>query len=170
LDKGYFSVAVLAVIGVVLAAIAVGPFIVRVSTEAGAVQPDNVAWIRANVLPGTPRAQAYALLRARGLVAYNLAFQKGKPIGSGAEARCDWSDPSSAAWPSAGQRAPVQEGACAGPRPDLRSPQRHPSIQVRVLGGTPSIACGTSTYVGISFDRRDRVEEIHVGRPVPVCD
>ena len=162
--------AVLAVVGVVLAAIAVGPFIVRVGTEASAVQPDNVGWIRANVVPGTPRAQAYTLLRSRGLVAYNLAFQKGEATGSGADARCDWSDPSSAAWPRAGQRAPLQDGACAGPRPDLRAPQRHPSVQVRVLGGTPSIACRTATNVGITFDRRDRVDEIHVGRPVPVCD
>lgn len=162
--------AVLAVVGVVLAAIAVGPFIVRIGSEASTAQPDNVAWIKAHVVPGTTRTATYALLRARGLVAYNLAFQKGKTIGSGADARCDWSDPSSAAWPRANQRAPMQEGACAGPRPDLRRPQQHPSVQVRVLGGTPSFACGTSTFIGITFDRRDRVDEIHVGRPIPVCD
>ena len=170
MEKGYFSVAVLAVVGVLLAAIAVGPFIVRAGTEASSVQPDNVAWIEANVVHGTPRPRAYALLRSRGLVAYNISFQKGKATGAGADARCDWSDLSSAAWPRSGERAPVQDGACAGPRPDLRAPERHPSVQVRVLGGTPSISCGTSTFVGITFDRRDRVDQIHVGRPIPVCD
>jgi hypothetical protein len=166
------------VIGIVLAAVLL-PFIgwaaldtaSRIAATKAATQTE---WIRTHIVPGASRADAYAMLKSQGLVAYNWAYVKGKAIPADSPdpknplvgAGCETIDWSSGAWPYQNEPLPKQEGVCVEGRP--ARPIRNPDADIE-LGGGFNIFCGWSTSIKVTFGDDDRVRHVHIGQPYPTC-
>lgn len=144
------------------------------SREASIGAAGQAKWISSHIVPGTSRKDAYAMLRSRGLTAYNWAYEKGKAIPAPSPdpknplvgAACDMSDWSSAAWPYQNEPLPKLEGACASGTPT--KPIRNPKADID-LDGEFSLFCGWSTEIIITFGNDDRVRRVHEGQPTQTC-
>lgn len=143
----------------------------RVASEQQAkYASDEAQWIVAKVARGMTRSQAYAVLRSRGLVAYNGYFDAGKSVeikGAPGHFYCDTSDHNGGAWPYANEPLPKSEGMCAEMRRGLRAPA-HPEASV-TLSGAFSIACGSDIYVTLTFDANDRISSVKSVGPTQTC-
>lgn len=122
----------------------------------------EATWIQRHITPGMTRPGAYTLLRGQGLTAYNFRYRTGSASGNS----CTY-DPSSAAWPYAGELLPPQQGACSIMTGNLKN-QTNPDATVTLEGGY-NIACGSETRVTISFDTADRVNMVAVDGPNETC-
>jgi hypothetical protein len=135
------------------------------SDQKKAVEAADVAWIREHIVAGTSRANAYALLRSYGLVAYNSAYNPGVPITRDGAKGCDFTDQSASAWPYHGEPLPTPSGECAFFRKD---PGAFPSAYI-TLDGAFTIACGSQVAIAIAFDDSDRIRSVHISDPQWSC-
>jgi hypothetical protein len=110
----------------------------------------DIAWVHANVHAGEKRADVYAQLTSRGLVASNPAYNPGKPFDGG----CSYVETSSAAdWPRAGQ--PLPRTPCAYDfDPKARDQVRNPPVYVQFVLGF-NLACGRALRQEYTFDEGD---------------
>jgi len=130
------------------------------SAEYAANQAD---WIRVHIVRGITRAAAYAMLKSRGVVAYNWMYVKGKPISL---VGCSTMDQSSGAWPYKNEPLPVQRGVCAENHPT--KPIVNPNAEIE-LDGAFNLGCSWKTQIVIKFDNHDRVTNVSIDKPLQGC-
>jgi hypothetical protein len=142
-----------------------------VSDRKEARAADDAVWIPKHIVPGTTRADAYGMLKSRGLTAYNGAFVKGKAIPAREHphvgAGCEAGDKSAGAWPYMNEPVPKQDGLCAEMY-GTRKAMPNPDAELELDGGF-DLGCGHSTDVVITFDRHDRVAMVKVGKRRTSC-
>jgi hypothetical protein len=115
-----------------------------------------IAEVRTAIDPGMSRADAYAIVRAHGLVAFNPALAAWTKNRLGVWYRSD-----DGAWPRPNDPRPTMGEA----RP--LNPA-HPEVEIR-LTTAPRGGCGTATIERIMFDRYDRVKNIAFSVPYWTC-
>ena len=113
---------------------------------------------------GTTRAQAYAVLRKHGLVAFNPGWAHFRRVDKG------WLTVDNGEWPRDGQpvTAPyIPYGGTIGYPRTAQERLHPPAVVVYDLGG--SIACSLSAYQEFFFDNRGRVRVVTQGTLAPSC-
>lgn len=121
------------------------------STSQEETAKSDIAWITTTLRPGMMRSQVYALLKQRGLVAFNTAYNAGTPIGANG---CRFDDPKLGLWPTMNEEVPRRVGPCAmfGQPDQKKSPEAYISWNAGF-----TVACSTSTTLELDFDSTDRL-------------
>lgn len=114
----------------------------------------QVSWMHASLQVGMKRSQVYGLLKSRNLVAYNEAYNPGKPFGTNS---CDGEATKSLAyWPRYGEPLPARSGVCAMEKPAYVP---NPDAFVELQSGH-NIACGARIIVTLKFGLDDRLTSV----------
>jgi hypothetical protein len=135
------------------------------SDQSAAFAADQSAWIQSQIAPGTTRDRAYAMLKSRGLVAYNPAFEQSRAIGD--SACLPPLDPNSGNWPYQNEPVPKNTGACALMNGETK-PMPNPDAMVK-LGGAFGLGCEEATLTTINFGADDRVSKVTIDKLSPSC-
>lgn len=111
----------------------------------------GIAWATSTLRPGMMRSRVYALLKQRGLVAFNTAYNPGTPLGTNG---CSFDDPKLGLWPTMDEQLPRRVGPCAmfGQPEQKKSPEAYISWDAGF-----TVACSTSTTLELDFDNTDKL-------------
>lgn len=133
---------------------AIAEAIKAASDQSAAYASAQMTWIKSQVLTGTPRPSVYAMLKSRGLVAYNPAFEEQRAVGNSACLPSD--DPSQGYWPYQNESPPKLTGLCASMHGE-QGMTPNPDAFVQIAGAF-GLGCGATLLITIKFDTNDRVK------------
>lgn len=134
----------------------------HVSYETRAKSLRDIAWVRKTIVVGTSRSTTYALLRKRGLTAFNATYIAGKPMGSNG---CSYENRAQGDWPTMNE--PLPKSGCP-----LDQRQRqfvpNPSATINFDMGF-NIACGSEESLTLMFDLKDELTTIQDSGESQTC-
>ena len=121
-------------------------------------------WMHSRITAGTPRVDAYVMLKSRGLVAYNPAFEAPKSASNNV---CLPADPNGGTWPHPNEPIPPKTGLCAMFSDNTKATQA-PDALVQVAGAF-GLGCEETILTTISFDASDRVTNVTSEKAMAEC-
>jgi hypothetical protein len=127
------------------------------SDQSAAFATAQTAWMQSHISVGAARSEVYAMLKSRGLIPYNPAFQSLEPSQG-----ClpPFRDAASGTWPQQNEPVPPSKGVCANLNA-RSSPVANPEALVYIVGAF-GLGCDVAAETTITFGADDRVSRVVV--------
>lgn len=135
---------------------------------------EDLTWIEKNIRLRTARQDVYAMLKKRGLIAYNAAYNPGRPAqgspptsGHPAFTGCDYSQTMAQSyWPYFNEPIPKGDGVCGSFQRTGFVP--NPTAYVDFSMGF-DMMCGMHKILTLRFDLHDRLSRMQQSRAGKTC-
>jgi len=132
------------------------------SIETRAKSIRDIAWVKKTIVVGMTRSDAYALLKKRGLTAFNYMYVAGKPAGPNG---CSFDNDAQGDWPTMNEPLPAS-GCPSDTRPRQFVP--NPNATVDFSMGF-NIACGSDETLTLMFDLEDKLTQVQDSGETQTC-